>query len=197
MLKYVFVIIAYLLGSIPFSYLLGRLLKGEDIRRKGSGNLGATNAYRVFGKLVGTLVLLLDSIKGGILVALMKYTGIFSGLDLFHPLVYGFFAVIGHIFPIWFKFKGGKGVASAFGMLLAYNPLLALIVMPVFLLTEFLTRYVSVASTVASLFSFLYALVYVLYKQTDWFFLIITFLTVSLITRLLQFRLINYRYSPR
>ncbi|MDD4184621.1 MAG: glycerol-3-phosphate 1-O-acyltransferase PlsY [Candidatus Izemoplasmatales bacterium] len=179
--KFVFVVLAYLVGSIPFSYLLGKLIKGEDIRKKGSGNLGATNAYRVFGKLVGTLVLVLDTAKGGIIIALMMYTGIFVGYDLFHPLVYGLFAVLGHIFPIWFKFKGGKGVASSFGLLLAYNPLIAIIVIPIFILTEFLTRYVSVASTVASVFSLIYALVYVLIRQDDWIFLVVTFVIVSLI----------------
>ncbi|MGI6392595.1 MAG: glycerol-3-phosphate 1-O-acyltransferase PlsY [Candidatus Izemoplasmatales bacterium] len=181
MLKFVFVILAYLIGSIPFSYLFGKLLKGEDIRRLGSGNLGATNAFRVFGKIIGFLVLVLDTAKGAVLIALLIYTRLFADFKLFHPLVYGFSAVIGHIFPIWFKFSGGKGVATSFGMLLAYNPLLAAVVIPIFFLTQFLTRYVSVASTVASLFSLVYVLIYVLVKQTDWMFLIITFLTVSLI----------------
>ncbi|NLZ61800.1 MAG: glycerol-3-phosphate 1-O-acyltransferase PlsY, partial [Acholeplasmataceae bacterium] len=135
MLKFVFVILAYLIGSIPFSYLFGKLLKGEDIRRLGSGNLGATNAFRVFGKIIGFLVLVLDTAKGAVLIALLIYTRLFADLKLFHPLVYGFSAVIGHIFPIWFKFSGGKGVATSFGMLLAYNPLLAAVVIPIFFLT--------------------------------------------------------------
>jgi len=82
-------------------------------------------------------------------------TGLFDGVTLFHPLVYGVASVVGHCFPVWLKFKGGKGVATSFGLLLAYNPWIALTLLAVFLLTEYLTRYVSVSSTVGALSSVL------------------------------------------
>jgi len=181
LLKIGFVILAYLIGSIPFSYLLGEWFKKEDIRQMGSKNLGTTNAYRVFGKAIGTAVLILDTLKSGLLVALMKYTPIFDSLELFHPLVYGFAAVIGHVFPVWFKFRGGKGVASSFGLLLAYEPLVAAVVLPVFLFTEFLTRYVSVASTVAAVAALLFSVGMYVFDGHDLYFLIVTILAVSLI----------------
>jgi glycerol-3-phosphate acyltransferase PlsY len=150
MWKYVFLLIAYILGSIPFSYLLGKIFKKEDIRKHGSGNTGTTNAFRVFGEIIGVLVLLLDSLKAGLLVFLMTHTGVFAGMDLFHPLIYGFMSIIGHMFPVWLKFDGGKGVASSFGLLLAYHYMIAVILMPVFIITLIVTRYVSVSSLMTS-----------------------------------------------
>ncbi len=147
MIKFALLLLAYLLGSIPFSYLLGRYFRHDDIRKHGSGNLGTTNAFRVFGKLIGVSVLILDVVKSGLLVYLVKHNLIFPNLDLFHPLIYGLASVIGHIFPVWFKFKGGKGVASAFGLLLAYSPITAVALIPMFVSVTFLTRYVSLAST--------------------------------------------------
>ncbi len=179
--KVLYVLIAYLIGSIPFSYLLGKWFKGEDLRKKGSGNLGTSNAYRVLGRAIGTTVLILDTVKSGLLVFLIKYTGLFAGLDLFHPLVYGFASIIGHVYPIWFKFKGGKGVASSLGVLLVYEPIIALIVVPIFLVTEFFTRYSSVASTVASISAFLTATIIHFFFRTDWYLFIITFLAIALI----------------
>ena len=154
MLKYLFIIIAYLLGSIPFSYLLGKFIKKDDIRKHGSGNIGTTNAYRVFGKLVGTLVLIFDTLKGGLIVYLLRMDFILTSYDTFHPLIYGFAAVLGHVFPIWFKFKGGKGVATSFGLLLGYAPFMALSILPVFIVIEISTRYVSIASVVSTVIAF-------------------------------------------
>ena len=147
MWKYLFILIAYLLGSIPFSYILGKSVKHEDIRKYGSGNIGTTNAFRVFGKLIGVLVLILDTTKSGLMVYLIQYTDVFGDMDLFPALIYGFAAVLGHVFPVWFKFKGGKGVATAFGLLLVYSPVIALALLPIFIATEVITRYVSLAST--------------------------------------------------
>ncbi len=154
MLKFIFIIIAYLLGSIPFSFLLGKFIKKDDIRKHGSGNLGTTNAFRVFGKLVGTLVLIFDTLKGGLIVYLLRMDFILTNIDMFHPLIYGFAAVIGHVFPIWFKFKGGKGVATSFGLLLGYAPFMALSILPVFIIIEISTRYVSIASVVSTVIAF-------------------------------------------
>lgn len=147
MWKFVFILIAYLIGSIPFSYILGRSIKHEDIRRHGSGNIGTTNAFRVFGNIIGVLVLILDTAKGGLMVYLMDYTHVFDGITMFHPLIYGFAAVLGHVFPVWFKFRGGKGAATSFGLLLAYSPIVAVVLIPIFLGTVITTHYASLAST--------------------------------------------------
>jgi glycerol-3-phosphate acyltransferase PlsY len=153
-MKFLLVAVAYLLGSIPFSLLLGLAFKHQDIRRYGSGNLGTTNAFRVFGKPIGFAVLFADTLKSGLIVFLILHTNLFAGSELFHPLVYGVASVFGHCFPVWLKFKGGKGVATSFGLLLAYNFWMALGLLLVFLLVEYLTRYVSVASTVGILTAF-------------------------------------------
>lgn len=184
MLKYVLVIVAYLIGSIPFSYLLGRSIKHEDIRKYGSGNLGTTNAYRVFGKVIGTSVLILDTLKGGLMVFLIQNNLLFPSTELFHPLIYGFAAVIGHIFPVWFKFKGGKGVATSFGLLLAYSPVLALIMVALFILIQLISRYVSVASCGSTLITAIVGLVLYLigtFPAFDLTFVVILILTTILI----------------
>lgn len=188
MLKYIFVLVAYLLGSIPFSYLLGKYIKKDDIRKHGSGNIGTTNAYRVFGKVIGTFVLILDTLKGGLIVFLLDNDYILSNVQMFHPLIYGFTAVLGHVFPVWFKFKGGKGVATSYGLLLGYAPFMALSLLPVFVAIEISTRYVSIASVVSTIIAFYVGLA--MYVSTlhgsefihyDLTFVIILFLSVLLI----------------
>lgn len=180
MMAWLFLLIAYLLGSVPFSYLYGKLFKGQDIRKLGSGNLGTTNAFRVFGKPIGFATLFSDTLKSGLLVFLIKYTSLFAGIALFHPLVYGVASVVGHIFPVWFRFKGGKGVAASFGLLLVYEPWIALSAVLVFLLTEYLTRYVSVSSTVGAAFTVLLVAVRNFFVP-DWPLLVATLVLVSLI----------------
>ncbi len=184
-IKYGFVLLAYLLGSIPFSYILGRYFRHEDIRKYGSGNIGTTNSYRVFGKFIGTSVLILDTVKAGLLVYLIKNNIIFPGTEMFHPLVYGFASVLGHIFPVWFKFRGGKGVATSFGLLLAYSPVLALALIPAFFLIAIITRYISLASTLSAMNAFYVGfLMYILSPNNDLYdiyFVVILFLSVVLI----------------
>ncbi|MFA5007391.1 MAG: glycerol-3-phosphate 1-O-acyltransferase PlsY [Candidatus Izemoplasmatales bacterium] len=155
-MNFILLAVAYLLGSIPFSLILGLLFQGKDIRKYGSGNLGTTNAFRVFGRPIGFAVLFADTLKSGLIVFLILHTRLFDGVELFHPVVYGVASVLGHCFPVWLSFKGGKGVASSFGLLLAYEPLLALGLLGVFLVTEYLTRYVSVSSTVGALSAVLF-----------------------------------------
>lgn len=181
MLQYGLLLIAYLLGSIPFSYLYGKIFKGQDIRKFGSGNLGTTNAFRVFGKPIGFATLFSDTLKSGLLVFLILNTGIFAQSVLLHPLVYGLASVVGHIFPVWFKFKGGKGVAASFGLLLVYNFWIGLLAVVVFLLVEYLTRYVSVSSTIASIFTFLLVVFRHFFFQADYMLVLVTFLLVVLI----------------
>lgn len=145
-------VIAYLLGSIPTGYLLVRTFHDQDIRATGSGNIGATNVARSGAKGLGIATLLLDVLKGVLAVAVAKHfaqtLGFPSGYDL--EAVAGLVAVIGHIFPVWLGFRGGKGVATAFGVFLALMPLTAVIALLIFAVVFALTRYVSLASIVAA-----------------------------------------------
>jgi glycerol-3-phosphate acyltransferase PlsY len=140
---------AYLLGSIPTGYLLVRLFRHQDIRQAGSGNIGATNVLRAGGKGLGAATFLLDMLKGCSAVWLGALLG---GLLLPHcPLrnveaLAALVAVLGHIFPVWLRFRGGKGVATGFGVFLAATPLAALAAISVFFLVLAISRYVSLAS---------------------------------------------------
>jgi glycerol-3-phosphate acyltransferase PlsY len=144
----ILVVLAYLLGSIPTGYLLVKLFRHEDIRSLGSGNIGATNVIRSGGKGLGAATFLLDALKGAIAVLLSALIAPqFSGIpprdiEALAALV----AVLGHMFPLWLKFKGGKGVATGFGVFLVAAPLGALAAITVFAIILLLTRYVSVAS---------------------------------------------------
>lgn len=110
------IVFSYILGSIPTAYILGRL-KGIDIRKHGSGNVGATNAFRVLGKTAGISALLIDLLKG--LIATMLFANYFNpaGASLLLRILYGFFCVCGHTWSVFLRFKGGKGVASSLGVL--------------------------------------------------------------------------------
>ena len=139
---------SYLLGSIPFGYLAGRI-RGIDIRKAGSGNIGATNVVRVLGKAYGYPVFVLDFLKGlgavRISIAIAASLRAESTSEVVGILA-AVSAVIGHSFPLWLKFRGGKGVATSAGALFGLMPLATLIGIGIWILTFFLTRYVSVAS---------------------------------------------------
>jgi glycerol-3-phosphate acyltransferase PlsY len=143
--------IAYLLGSIPFGYILVRLFRKEDIRATGSGNIGATNVVRSGAKGLGILTLLLDLLKG---FAAVKIAAHFApgapGFPSDLAVAAGIAAVLGHIFPIWLRFKGGKGVATGLGVDLALAPLAALCSLGIFIVVLAITRYVSLASILAA-----------------------------------------------
>lgn len=151
---------SYLLGSIPFSYLVVRLFAGEDIRRLGSGNVGATNVLRNFGKLPGIIALLLDIAKGWAAVALAQaltrgpeWAAEDNNLLQLRTFWLGlacFMVVIGHMFPVWLRFQGGKGVATATGAFLALDVRVVAGAAIVFLIVILLTRYVSLASMVGA-----------------------------------------------
>jgi len=181
MIKYLFIILAYLLGSIPFSFLFGKLFYGKDIRKLGSGNIGTTNAFRCFGKPIGFATLISDTLKSGLIVFIMLNTNWLSGLELFHPLIYGLAAVIGHIFPVWFMFKGGKGVAASFGLLLVYNFWIGLAAVFVFIIVEYITRYVSVSSTIGAIFTLLLVTIRHFWFIEDLWLVLITLALVVLI----------------
>jgi glycerol-3-phosphate acyltransferase PlsY len=143
--------IAYLLGSIPFGYLLVRIFRKEDIRTTGSGNIGATNVARSGGKGLGILTLLLDLLKAVAAVVIAAHFAPGSpGFPSDLAVAAGIAAVLGHVFPIWLGFKGGKGVASALGVFIAIAPLAAICALGVFIVVFAITRYVSLASIVAA-----------------------------------------------
>jgi glycerol-3-phosphate acyltransferase PlsY len=150
------IVIAYMIGSIPTSVWISRGFFGVDIRDYGSGNAGATNTFRVLGSRWGTLVMAIDMLKGvaatSLYLLLPYYVGSDSEWDRTNLMVgLGLAAVLGHIFPIWADFRGGKGVATLFGMILAMQPLVAVCCVGVFLLVLYLTRFVSLSSILASI----------------------------------------------
>lgn len=141
--------IAYLIGSIPSGYLIVRAKEGGDVRETGSGGTGATNVSRRAGKGAGIFTLIMDVIKGVLAVFLARFLsdGLFPSADWTIALA-GVVAVLGHIFPVWLRFRGGKGVATALGVFLVLSPAVVLIGLIVFAITFALTRYVSLASLV-------------------------------------------------
>jgi glycerol-3-phosphate acyltransferase PlsY len=148
------IVIAYLIGSIPTAVWVSKLFFGIDIREYGSGNSGATNTFRVLGSKWGIFVMIMDVIKGvaatSLYILLPYYMT--SEWDRTNFMVgLGLAAVLGHIFPIWADFRGGKGVATLFGMILAIQPLVAVCCVGVFLFVLYLTRFVSLSSILASI----------------------------------------------
>ncbi|HKR97826.1 MAG TPA: glycerol-3-phosphate 1-O-acyltransferase PlsY, partial [Candidatus Angelobacter sp.] len=155
---------AYLLGSIPFGYLLVRIFRGQDIRLSGSGNIGATNVVRSGAKGLGIATLILDALKGALAVGLAswfaasKYNdcGDFVAFHCVNTLPFmstaALFAVLGHMFPVWLKFKGGKGVATALGVFCVLFPKAVLVSLAIFILVVAITRFVSLGSILAAIF---------------------------------------------
>lgn len=156
-------VMSYLLGSIPFGYLLVRIFRGEDIRLTGSGNIGATNVARSGAKGLGIATLVLDAIKGALAVWL---AGVIAGSKynlcggfFQHPCaptlrmmsLAALFAVLGHVFPVWLHFKGGKGVATALGVFCVLFPAAILVALAIFILVVAVTRYVSLGSILGAI----------------------------------------------
>ncbi len=138
---------AYLLGSIPFGLLLAKLFGGEDVRKAGSGNIGATNVARVVGPLAGILTLVFDTAKG---TAAVWLAGRVTDESSTWMMIAAFAVLLGHCFPVWLKFKGGKGVATALGVFLGLCLLAALSALLLFLLCVAYWRYVSLGSVAAA-----------------------------------------------
>lgn len=172
-------ILGYLLGSIPFGYLIVRLKSGADIRETGSGATGATNVSRKAGKAAGILTLLLDALKGAAAVLLARWI---TGDDGTSWIVAGAgtLAVIGHCFPVWLGFRAGKGAATGLGVFLAIVPASVLAALVIFILTVWLTRYVSLGSILAAAFVPIWTLIqhFAIHPQRD-FEPIMTALTIS------------------
>lgn len=140
-------LIAYLLGSIPFGLIVGTLFGGKDVRTFGSGNIGATNVSRVAGPFAGILTLLLDAAKGSAAVVLAARV---TGDSAAWMIVAGLCALVGHCYPIWLKFKGGKGVATAAGIFLVLSPWALSLALAVFILVVVFWRFVSLGSIAAA-----------------------------------------------
>lgn len=148
------IILAYLLGSIPTSVWVSKYFFDIDIREYGSGNAGATNTFRVLGSKWGTFVMIVDMLKGLLAVKLVYLLPYIVDNDLVRTnlqIALGLAAVLGHIFPIWADFRGGKGVATLFGLVLGVSPWSSLCCVGVFLLVLYLTRFVSLSSILASI----------------------------------------------
>jgi glycerol-3-phosphate acyltransferase PlsY len=174
---------SYLLGSIPTGYLLIRIFRHEDIRSVGSGNIGATNVLRSGGKGLGAVTFLLDVLKGCAAV----YLGVVIGVLLAPTApvrnmqaLAALCAVLGHMFPVWLGFKGGKGVATGFGVFLVAAPWAALAAIAVFLLVFVLSRYVSLASIVGSA-SFPIFAWYMVRGDRPWFFIAVQIVVALLV----------------
>src|SRR5215472_854287 len=161
--EYIFLVaVSYLLGSIPFGYLLVKMFRGEDIRLSGSGNIGATNVARSGAKGLGIITLVLDALKGLLAVAHASHWAHthlqHADIRLQHPdlesnamAIAALSAVVGHIFPVWLKFKGGKGVATALGVFVLLFPKALLVSLIIFILSVAISRYVSLGSILATI----------------------------------------------
>jgi len=163
-----FILVSYVLGSMPNAIWIGKVFHNIDVREYGSGNAGATNTFRVLGKKPGTTVLLLDMLKGFTSTNLAYFIGsveVGSTQFVNFQLLFGLTAVLGHLFPMFAKFKGGKGVATLFGVVIAIHWLSGMLSLGLFVLVLFATRYVSLSSILACVF-FPFA-VAVIFKQEE------------------------------
>ncbi len=164
---YLILLISYFIGSIPFGFLLTKIFLKKDIREIGSGNIGATNALRTGNKLIGYSTLVLDIGKAVTLLIIIKFN--FSEYLFTSSIV----VFLGHVFPIWLKFKGGKGVATYVGILFCINIYLAVIFIIVWFVVFIISKYSSLASMIASLFVPLSS--YFLFNDINYYFYIILF----------------------
>lgn len=191
-IQFIGLIVAYLLGSIPSALIIGKAIKGIDIREHGSKNMGATNAFRVLGFKWGLLTFIIDAVKGGLMVAIMKYLmPLFSFYQesyfIINTLFYGALAFLGHLFPIFAHFKGGKGVSTGFGALLAYAPIVSLTGLVIFLIVLGLSRMVALASVLAFTFGPIITILdgYLLHHGVIdwWLFATVTIIAILVIIR--------------
>lgn len=187
LIKILFILLAYILGSIPFGYLVG-IIKGIDISKQGSGNIGATNVGRILGKKYAILVFILDAIKGALLVVLFRFNIINNEYVVLSPILYGFISALGHSYSIFLKFKGGKAVSTSLGMMLGYSPISVVIILTAFLIVKKVSGLVSLGSLISASIAFVVLLVFTIIGKdpttglvVDYISLIIGLLTVALI----------------
>jgi len=175
----IILVIAYLLGSIPSALWVGKLLYKTDIREHGSGNLGGTNTFRTLGVKAGLIVSILDILKGTA-ATLLPLLPFFSNTDV-HPLILGVLAVIGHMYPVFAQFKGGKAVATSGGVLLAYHWPLFVIMLAGFFIVLKLTKMVSLTSIILAMLGLLYTILYNIFYRVDIPLLIVIILLATFI----------------
>lgn len=156
----ILLLLAYLIGSIPSALWVGKLFYKTDIRQHGSGNLGGTNTFRVLGKTAGLTVTILDILKGTA-AALLPLLPIFDSVSV-HLLIPGLLAVVGHMYPVFAHFKGGKAVATSGGVLLAYEWPVFIIVLATFFIALKVTKMVSLSSMIVSVVGFVYSIYFYL-----------------------------------
>ncbi|WP_243387963.1 glycerol-3-phosphate 1-O-acyltransferase PlsY [Bacillus kexueae] len=149
------VVLAYLIGSIPSGLIVGKWGYGVDIREHGSGNLGGTNTFRTLGVKAGLIVTISDILKGTLAAALPLFFGVEAN---FHPLLAGIIAAVGHMYPIFANFRGGKAVATSGGVLLLHSPLLFISTLAVFFLILYISKYVSLSSMLTGVYAVIYSL---------------------------------------
>jgi acyl phosphate:glycerol-3-phosphate acyltransferase len=167
--------LSYLSGSIPFGLILTKLFTSKDVRESGSGNIGATNVARVAGKKIGALVLILDALKAAIPVLISQH---FFPMEMWLHCAVGLVAFLGHVFPIWLKFKGGKGVASALGVLLVLNPLGALLGFAVWIIVMALFRISSIGSLLGGTVSIVSGFLLSIPQEYAWLGIVLLMLMV-------------------
>lgn len=186
-------ILSYLIGAIPNGYVIGKVFFKKDIREFGSGNTGATNSFRVLGKPAGFIVTFLDIFKGFITVFFPLWFSVHAQgpMSTFftHGLIVGIFAIIGHVYPIYLKFKGGKAVATSAGVVLGVNPILLLILAVIFFGILYLTKYVSLSSIIAAISCVIGSLIihdYILFGMSAFVSIILIFRHRSNIVRIFK-----------
>lgn len=175
----IILLLAYLLGSIPSALWIGKLFYKTDIRKHGSGNLGATNTFRTLGVKAGLIVSILDILKGTA-ATLLPLIPFFSVTDI-HPLILGVVAVVGHMYPIFANFKGGKAVATSGGVLLAYHwPIFILMLVSFFIVLK-LSKMVSFTSMVLGIIGLVYTTLYNVFYEIDIPLLVVIILLTSFV----------------
>ena len=172
---------AYIIGSIPSGLWVGKLFYKVDIREHGSGNLGGTNTFRILGKKAGLVVTTLDILKGTAATLLVLLP--FFSDSMVHPLILGLVAVIGHMYPLFARFRGGKAVATSGGVLLAYNWPFFLIVLAAFFIVLKLTKMVSLTSMIVALIGLVYSIIYYFWTNDFYLLLMLIFFAVFIFSR--------------
>ena len=182
-------ILSYLIGAIPNGYVIGKVFFKKDIREFGSGNTGATNSFRVLGKPAGFIVTFLDIFKGFITVFFPLWFPVHAHGPISTFFIVGIFAIIGHVYPIYLKFKGGKAVATSAGVVLGVNPILLLILAVIFFGILYLTKYVSLSSIIAAISCVIGSLIihdYILFGMSAFVSIILIFRHRSNIVRIFK-----------
>lgn len=177
----ILLICAYVIGSIPSGLWVGKLFYNTDIREHGSGNLGATNTFRILGKKAGLIVTILDILKGTAAVLLVTLP--FAADSSIHPLVLGIIAVVGHMYPIFAGFRGGKAVATSAGVLLGYAWPLFIALVITFFISLKLTKMVSLTSIIVSIVALIYSSVYWITTGNYALFILVAILATFIVYR--------------